>query len=65
MISLDECRKLLGPTCELSDEELERLRDDLYALADIVVTAFLERREADAMQRATSPQEGGTLPYEE
>ncbi len=41
MISLDQCRQLLGPDSQLSDQELERLRDDFYALADIAVTALL------------------------
>lgn len=42
MISLERFRQLLGADCQLSDEELERLRHQLYALADITVTAFLE-----------------------
>lgn len=43
MLSLERCRELLGPGCQLSDEELERLREQLYALADIVTTVFAER----------------------
>lgn len=44
MLSLEQCRRLLGPGCELSDEELERLRDELYALADIAVAGFVDAR---------------------
>jgi hypothetical protein len=29
MLSHDQCRQVLGPGCQLSDEDLERLRDRL------------------------------------
>jgi hypothetical protein len=45
MLSLDQCRQILGPECQLTDGELEQLRDELYALADIALTSFLELRE--------------------
>ena len=45
MISLAECRKILGEAGrDLSDAQLERLRRELYGLADITVTCFLARR---------------------
>ena len=45
MISLAECRKILGEAGrDLSDAQLERLRRELYGLADITVTCFLEGR---------------------
>ena len=51
MISLAECRKILGDAGRgLSDAELERIRQDLYGLADIAVTNFLARRK-----RTTTP----------
>lgn len=40
MLSLDKCRKILGPKCTLSDTELERVRDELYGLADVAIDAF-------------------------
>jgi hypothetical protein len=45
MISLAECRKILGKEGRgLSDADLERLRQELYGLADITVTCFLTQR---------------------
>jgi len=45
MISLAECRKILGDAArDLTDADLERLRQELYGLADIAVTHFLETR---------------------
>ena len=45
MISLAECRKILGEAGrDLSDAQLERLRRELYGLAYITVTCFLAGR---------------------
>ena len=43
MLSLQRCRAILGRGG--SDAELESVRDQMYALADVVVRAFLERRQ--------------------
>jgi hypothetical protein len=44
MISLAECRKILGDAGRgLSDAELERLRQELYGIADIAVTNLLAK----------------------
>jgi hypothetical protein len=32
MLSLEECRRLLPPSVQLDDEELERVRQQMYAL---------------------------------
>lgn len=44
MLPLHQCRKILGPNCSLTDCQLDQLRDQLYALADIVVDAFCDQR---------------------
>jgi len=49
MISLEECRRILGEVArDLSDDDLDHLRRQLYGLADITVTCFLKRNRAAA-----------------
>lgn len=47
MLSLQECRKILGPACTLSDSQLECLREALYALADIATKTYPKPRSAN------------------
>jgi len=35
MLSVAQCRKILGPGCNLSDLDLELLRDQLCGIADV------------------------------
>ena len=44
LLSLERCRALLPADCELSDAELERLRDGMYALAGAAVDGFFAQR---------------------
>ena len=45
MLSIDRCRQLLGPAAVgMSDAQIERLRGQLYGLADVTVSVFLEMR---------------------
>ena len=37
MIDLRRCREILGPGCQLTDEQLESLRDHLTVLANIAL----------------------------
>ncbi len=37
MLSLARCRELIGSNSNLSDELLEKLRDDLYGLANVIL----------------------------
>ena len=41
MITLLKCRQILGKNCALPDPELESLRDQFYALADVAISTFL------------------------
>jgi hypothetical protein len=55
MISLQECREILGEAGrDLSNAELESLRQFLYGLADITVSCFLADRASGS---ATKPKE--------
>lgn len=45
MLSLQKCRSLLGADCKLTDAELELLREDLYAFADVAVGAFCAQKK--------------------
>ena len=38
MLSVQQCRKILGVNCSLTDSEVEELRHQLYGLADIALT---------------------------
>lgn len=56
MISLDECRKILGDAASgLSDAQLDRLRQQLYGLADIAVTLYLTKRDMAATLPSKEP----------
>jgi hypothetical protein len=42
-LSIDSCQRLLGPIGrQMADGELERLRDELYALARVTLTAYAQ-----------------------
>ena len=60
MLTLEQCRKVLGTGCKLSDTELEALRDQLYGLADIAIETFIEKRDRDRMNRGQKGQKTKT-----
>jgi hypothetical protein len=51
MLSISECRKLIGETAkDLSDEQVTEIRDALYELASIALDAAEEKRiEAESI----------------
>lgn len=56
MIPLDRFRELLGPECDLDDEEVRKLRRQMHVLAEIIVDAASatlgsEIREPEAPDR--------------
>jgi hypothetical protein len=56
MLSLSACRKLLAPSgAALSDSELERLRDDLYLLAELGVQMFRESENRSTVGVRSGP----------
>jgi len=38
-LTLKQCRDLLPEGCDIEDDELERVRDELYALAEVMLDA--------------------------
>lgn len=44
VLSLEECRKLIGKGCDLSPGELAMLRRQAYAMADVVCAAFARKK---------------------
>jgi hypothetical protein len=50
LLSLERCRALLPRDYEVTDAELERLRDGLYALAGVAVDGYLAQRMVPANQ---------------
>lgn len=42
-LGIGECRKLIGDDCDLSDKQVETLRDQSYALAHVAVTEYVTR----------------------
>lgn len=53
MLSLQRCRAILGH--RLDDADLERVRDQLYAVAAVTVEAFIQG------QRSPAPRDVGSL----
>ena len=47
MLTLQECRMILGPEYTKNDGELETLRNDLYALAEMATNNFVEKTKGD------------------
>jgi hypothetical protein len=76
MLSLKDCRDLLGAKESLSDEEVVRLRDQLYVLANVLLDdwtissenhervkmALTEVEQIDFEERAAIRQFDGRLP---
>ena len=42
---MQKCRSILGTDCNLTDAQLEQLRQELYAFADVAVGAFCAFRK--------------------
>ncbi len=52
MLSIAKCREFLGEEItNLTDEEVKRIRDEMYAVAE-VVTTILEQRRRDSSRES-------------
>jgi hypothetical protein len=58
-LPLNRCREILGNDCEMTDAELELLRDELYALADTAISEFVhQHRKTKVVTARRSEVEG-------
>jgi len=55
MLSIEQCRKLIGDKT-LSDKEVEEIRDELYVLANLAFDHWKETK------KPLKEQEGGSKP---
>jgi hypothetical protein len=48
VLTLKRCREILGAGYQLTDEELEALRDQLYVIAEVALDAFSSQDEPES-----------------
>jgi hypothetical protein len=46
-LSLQKFRGLVGGSCKLSDEQLKSLRDQMYALAQLLISGYVKGKTSD------------------
>ncbi len=46
-LNLKKCRGLVGSSCQLSDEQLKAVRDQMYALADLLIAGYVKGKNSD------------------
>ena len=61
MISLEKCRAILGIQCTLSDGQSELLLEQLYALADVVTTTFIEEHSKKRQRKEQAQSNDGPI----
>jgi hypothetical protein len=57
VLTLKRCREILGPNCEISDEELRTLRDQLYVFAEVALHTFVASDPDDADAAAAAEED--------
>ena len=58
MLSVDKCRKILGRN-DLSNEEIQEIRDTLYSLGEILVNSYISSAtRTDDTRRPESVKKG-------
>lgn len=59
MLSLQRCRSLIGTDCNLTDAQVEQLRQELYAFSEVALAAFSaqkpEPKRGGSKERSVSP----------
>ena len=54
MLSLLRCRSLLGPSCQLSDAQVEKLKTDLYQFAEVALEGWRQGKKLEPKHALTS-----------
>ena len=60
MLSIDRFRELLGPNCELNDDEIRELRWQIHSLAELVVDMASDTLSPRTMTQDTTRVDGHT-----
>lgn len=55
MFALEDCKKYL-PNTTLTDEEILKLRDSLYELAEIMIEDYYDKKKAGKLGKETERQ---------
>jgi len=58
MLSIDRFRDLLGPDCELNDDEIRELRWQIHSLAELVVDIASDTLSTGTMTQDTTRVDG-------
>jgi len=58
MLSIDRFRDLLGPDCELNDDEIRELRWQIHSLAELVVDMASDTLSTGTMTQDTTRVDG-------
>jgi hypothetical protein len=61
VLSIQKCRFLLGADCKLTDSQIEQLRREIYAFADIAVETFCAQKTADSGRGAKLESNSGCI----
>ncbi|MDH3890945.1 MAG: hypothetical protein OEV49_07645 [candidate division Zixibacteria bacterium] len=49
MLPLDKCRKILNQP-NLEDDAVDKIRNQLYAIAELLVSDFLKNKQVDELE---------------
>lgn len=63
MLSIKRCRELIGANEEIADQEIERLRDQLYGLAAVVTDKLLAESDTRQKNNHVAAQRGHSYEY--
>lgn len=61
LLDREKCRLLLGTDCKLTDSQLEQLRQEIYALSDVVLESFYAQKLSAAGRLRESQNISGCL----